>query len=664
MSNGSSTSPAESPSEQQLLARSEQWLAEYPQAWEGPEVRADAARAAHWLEVLGLDLASQIASRLYPAAPRLAGSPEAIRRLWGAELAMLWQGMDRLTSVTGAVQEANQAEALRRMLLALSEDLRVVLIRLAQHLVRLERAVKDTNPFSLSESRHLGEETLRVQAPLANRLGIWQLKWALEDHAFRLSEPDCYRQIAGWLDERRSEREAFVEKTQAHLRQLMAAGGLETEVSGRPKHLFSICNKMRNKGLAFDALRDLRAFRILVQQERDCYEALAQVHAAFTPMDDEFDDYISRPKPNGYQSLHTVVMDADGRPFEIQIRTHEMHLRAEYGVAAHWKYKEVGGSSAAAGRGYEAQIQWLRQMLAWGENVGQVRLSGDRIYVLTPRAKIIELPVGATPLDFAYVLHTELGHRCRGAKVDGLIVPLQTALRTGQTVELLTAKQGGPSRDWMLADSGYLVSSRARAKVRAWFHAQEEARPEREQAEAREAREARDAREAREAFEARGLRLPGLRSVAPSKSRVLVLGVDRLLTTMAKCCRPLPPDPIVGFVTRGKGVSIHRQGCLSALRLEQDHADRMIETSWGDPSLIDGRYEAAVRVLAEPRDSLLREMTDGLVREKVPILRLASQRGREEMVIRMEIQLTNREALERVLVTLRGLAGVRSAVRE
>ncbi|MEY2777129.1 MAG: pyrophosphokinae [Pseudomonadota bacterium] len=656
LSNGRSTRPAESFSEQQLLERSVQWLAEHPQAWDRPDAREDAARAGHWLSVLGLDAVSQAACRLYPAAPRSATSAEAVRKAWGEEMAMLWQGLDRLSSVSGVVQEANQAEALRRMLLALSEDLRVVLIRLAQHLVRLERAVKAP---AQSDARHLGEETLRVHAPLANRLGIWQLKWALEDHAFRLSDPERYRQIAGWLDERRSEREAFVAKTQAHLLQLMASAGLAAEVSGRPKHLYSIFNKMRNKGLAFDALRDLRAFRVLVAEQQACYEALAVVHAAFTPMDDEFDDYISRPKPNGYQSLHTVVIDDEGRPFEIQIRTREMHLRAEYGVAAHWKYKEAGGSVATAGQGYEAQIQWLRQMLAWGENVGQVRLSGDRIYVLTPRAKIIELPVGATPLDFAYVLHTELGHRCRGAKVDGQIVPLQTPLQTGQTVELLTTKIGAPSRDWMLAEAGYLVSARARAKVRAWFHAQEEA-----PRESKDSRESRESREAKEAPEAREHRLPALRAAAPAKSRVLVVGVDRLLTSMAKCCRPLPPDPIVGFVTRGKGVSIHRQGCLSALRLEREHPDRMIETSWGDASQIEGRYEAAVRVLADARDSLLKEVTDGLVREKVPILRLASQRGPAELVIRMEIQLTNRDALDRVLTLLRGLGGVRSAVRE
>ena len=621
-------------------------------SWESPEAMEDAARAAHWLAVLGLDEASQSACRLYPAAPRALPTPEAVRKAWGDELAGLWQGLDRLSSVTGAIEEANQAEALRRMLLALSDDLRVVLIKLAQHLVRLERAVQQPQAAT---GQRLGVETLRVQAPLANRLGIWQLKWALEDHAFRLSEPDRYKQIAGWLDERRTEREAFIHQTQAELSRLMRAAGVEAEVSGRPKHLYSIYNKMRNKGLAFDALRDLRAFRILVSTTKACYESLAIVHAAFTPMDDEFDDYISRPKPNGYQSLHTVVLDAQGRPFEVQIRTREMHLRAEYGVAAHWKYKEAGGSQSAAGQGYEAQIQWLRQMLSWGEHVGQVKLAGDRIYVLTPRAKIIELPVGATPLDFAYVLHTELGHRCRGAKVDGQIVPLQTSLKTGQTVELLTAKQGGPSRDWMLADAGYLVSSRARAKVRAWFHALDEGRPE------RDSRETKDMRaEAHEKLEPVWTR----RAVQPANSRVLVLGVDRLLTSMAKCCRPLPPDEIVGFVTRGKGVSIHRRECPSAARLMQANPDRMIETSWGDPAQSSGRYEVAIRVVAEPRDSLLKEVTDGLVREKAPILRLASQRGGVEMTIRLEVQLTDREALQRVLTLLRGLGGVRSANRE
>lgn len=655
LSNGTSPGQPDPSSPSALEAQAVHWLASHPDAWNTPEEQEDAARAAEWLGRLGLDSTSRTACLLYPAVPRALGHPEAIRKSWGEECATLWQGLDRLSAVTGMVENANQAEALRRMLLALSEDLRVVLMRLAQHLVRLERMVRNAPS---PEGQRLGEETLRVQAPLANRLGIWQLKWALEDHAFRLSEPERYRQIAGWLDERRSEREAFISRTQASLEALMKDAGIVAEVSGRPKHLYSIFNKMRNKGLAFDALRDLRAFRVLVHEERDCYEALAVVHAAFTPMDDEFDDYISRPKPNGYQSLHTVVLDLDGRPFEIQIRTREMHLRAEYGVAAHWKYKEAGGSERASAQGYEAQIQWLRQMLAWGESVGQVKLSGDRIYVLTPRAKIIELPVGATPLDFAYVLHTELGHRCRGAKVDGQIVTLQTPLKTGQTVELLTTKQGGPSRDWMLAESGYLVSSRARAKVRAWFHAQEEERDDRE-----EKPERAEPRGTPQEVDAGPLRW-STRGVQPSKSRVLVLGVDRLLTSMAKCCRPLPPDDIVGFVTRGKGVSIHRRGCPAAERLMLANPDRMIETSWGDASTSDGRYEAAIRISAEASDSLLKEVTDGLVREKVPILRLASQRRAGDLSIRVEVQLADHSTLNRVLAFIRGLTGVRSAVRE
>ena len=652
--NGTSPGQPDTTSTSALHARALGWLEEHPEAWASPQEREDAARAAEWLALLGLDEASKTACLLYPAAPRALGHPEAIKKLWGEEYATLWQGLDRLSTVTHAIENANQAEALRRMLLALSEDLRVVLIRLSQHLVRLERAVKG---IPSDAGQRLGEETLRVQAPLANRLGIWQLKWALEDHAFRLSDPDRYKQIAGWLDERRSERESFIARTQAALEQLMREAGIAAQVSGRPKHLYSIFNKMRNKGLSFDALRDLRAFRILVDEARDCYEALAVVHAAFTPMDDEFDDYIGRPKPNGYQSLHTVVLDPDGRPFEIQIRTHEMHLRAEYGVAAHWKYKEAGGAQQPSARGYDAQIQWLRQMLAWGESVGQVKLSGDRIYVLTPRAKIIELPVGATPLDFAYALHTELGHRCRGAKVDGQIVPLQTALKTGQTIELLTTKQGSPSRDWMLAESGYLVSSRARAKVRAWFHAQEGEGAERtEKQEPREPAVVADTAEPELRWSRRGLE--------PAKSRVLVLGVDRLLTSMAKCCRPLPPDEIVGFVTRGKGVSIHRVGCPAAQRLMEANPDRMIETSWGDPNTSEGRYEAAIRIEAESSDNLLKEVTDGLVREKVPILRLASQRRPAGLSIRLEVQLSDRSTLQRVLALIRGLSGVRSAVRE
>src|SRR5690606_9014628 len=366
----------------------------------------------------------------------------------------------------------------RKMLLAMAADLRIVLLRLASRMQSLRWYAESRTPCPAEFAR----ETMELYAPLANRLGIWQLKWEMEDLAFRFLQPDTYKAIARQLEERRIERETFIAEVVAELQAMLADAHIPAAVSGRPKHIYSIWNKMRIKNLAFDRLYDLRALRVIVDDERDCYAALALVHARWTPVSDEFDDYISRPKPNGYRSLHTVVADERGRTFEIQIRTHEMHVFAEYGMAAHWRYKEAGaqgGTQRAAGD-YDRKIAWMRQLLSWGgETAPQPALApepareapADRIYVMTPQARVIELPQGATPVDFAYYLHTDLGHRCRGARVDGLMVPLLTRLQTGQTVEIVAAKSGGPSRDWLNPQLGYLASPRSRAKVRAWFNA-------------------------------------------------------------------------------------------------------------------------------------------------------------------------------------------------
>jgi GTP pyrophosphokinase len=678
-----------------LLARAQAWRQSQDwqtAGWSSEQAFQAAERTAQWVATLGLDETTQAACLLYPAALQTAPTDKALLAQWGEDVVSLLKGFDRLASMrgqlggSGAGSESgsgrqDQIETLRRMILALSDDIRVVIARLAFHQVRLEdmaQALRQTTDSTLPEQAlRLGQETMLVQAPLANRLGIWQLKWAMEDLAFRFTQPQIYKQIAGWLDEKRTEREAFVQRTIATLNDLMRSAGLQAQVAGRPKHLYSIYNKMRQKALAFEDLRDLRAFRILVSTQADCYEALAQLHAAYRPMSDEFDDYIVRPKPNGYQSLHTILLDEQDRPFEVQIRTHDMHLRAEYGVAAHWRYKETGGSAPVnAGGGaqtdHEQQIQWLRQMLDWGQAVGQVRLSSDRIYVLTPQARIVELAAGATALDFAYALHTELGHRCRGAKVDGQIITLQTPLATGQTIELLTIKQGAPSRDWLQPELGYLKTNRARAKVRAYFNALEAEEksaaapatgPSTEQPPSQQEIEAHE----QEVEQTLMARVQRSRPTA-GKGQVLVVGVDRMLTHFAKCCRPLPPDPITGFVTRGRGVTVHRAQCPTLARMVQAQPDRVIETSWGQPpsgpAKSGATYAVGITLRADRRDGFMRLLTETLIKERVSLGRMTTHQTSESLTLSAEVQVEDAAQLDHCLGALRGLPGVRSVVRD
>jgi GTP pyrophosphokinase len=420
---------------------------------------------------------------------------DPIKELFGAEVGRLVQGARELLRLSGIASGASegsedaplQKEMLRKMLLAMAADLRIVLLRLASRLQTLRWHASAKVPCKSD----LARETLDLYTPLANRLGIWQLKWEMEDLAFRFTEPVRYKEIAGLLEEKRTEREQFIAQTVRQLSVALEKMEIVADITGRPKHIYSIYNKMRQKELDFSQLFDVRAMRIIVQTERDCYSALGLVHELWVPMADEFDDYISRPKPNGYRSLHTVVADENGRPFEVQIRTRAMHEFAEFGMAAHWRYKESprpGANEATAATGqYDRQLAWMRQLLAWnteaatrpgGGAVSDSHPSGpvpkpaeERIYVLSPQARVIELPAGATPVDFAYYLHTDLGHRCRGARIDGQMVPLQTQLQTGQTVEIVTTKSGGPSRDWINPQLGFLASPRSRAKVRAWFNA-------------------------------------------------------------------------------------------------------------------------------------------------------------------------------------------------
>ncbi|KOR17337.1 RelA/SpoT family protein, partial [Burkholderia cenocepacia] len=626
-----------------------------------------------------------------------------------------------------AEERRTQIEALRKMLLAFAQDIRVVLIRLASRLqsLRYYAAAK------LDPPPDVARETLEIYAPLANRLGIWQLKWELEDLAFRFEDPVTYKRIAKLLDEKRIEREAYVTQAIARLQHELAQAHIQADVSGRPKHIYSIWRKMRGKELDFSELYDVRAFRVIVPDIKDCYAVLGIVHHLWQPVPKEFDDYISRPKPNGYKSLHTVVIGDDGRAFEVQIRTQEMHRFAEYGVAAHWRYKEAGargyGGQFSASDKYDEKIAWLRQLLAWKDDVedgtevsgdqawAQLRetsLDDDHIYVLTPQARVIALPQGATPVDFAYHLHSELGHRCRGARVDGVMVPLNTSLANGQTVEIVAVKEGGPSRDWLNLQLGYLKSSRARQKVRAWFNSIEQ---EENVAHGRALVEKTLQREGKtsvnldnlaaklgfkspeELFSVVGKEEFSLRNVehalsdapppepapeAPAdfekrssgasvahgaSTGVLVVGVDALLTQLARCCRPAPPDPISGFVTRGKGMSIHRSDCPTFRRMVERAPERVLQTTWS-ADVLGGRgasvYPVDLMIEASDRQGLLRDISEVFAREKINVVGVKTQSRRNAAFMQFTVEVSNSAQVQRACTLLGEVQGVVRAGRK
>ncbi|MFC0170121.1 RelA/SpoT family protein [Pseudoduganella danionis] len=621
-----------------------------------------------------------------------------------------------------AQQAVAQVETLRKMLLAMASDMRVVLVRLASCVTTL-RYFAEIKLFNEMTSAY-GRETLDLYAPLANRLGIWQLKWELEDLSFRFIEPDTYKRIAKMLEEKRMMREGFVTSAIARLQSEMAAAGIQADVFGRPKHIYSIWNKMKGKELDFTDLYDVRAFRVIVADVKTCYTVLGVVHNIWTPIPKEFDDYISRPKPNGYQSLHTVVTAEDGRPLEVQIRTQEMHNFAEYGVAAHWRYKEEGGSNFQ-GQKYDEKIAWLRQLLAWKTDVADAVVGqeeqqqrewveklksaalDDRIFVLTPQARVLELPVGATPVDFAYHLHTDVGHRCRGARVDNVMVPLNTPLKNGQTCEIITAKgapgTAGPSRDWLNND--YTVATRTRSKIRAWFHAIDmqqtlsDGRAMVEKTLQREGKTAvnlealanklgfakvddlflsvgkdefslrqveqalNDTGEAAEPEDAVVLNRSRASSVEQgAKSGVLVVGTDGLMTQLAKCCKPAPPDGIVGFVTRGKGVSIHRATCKNFAEMRAQAPERVIVTEWGRTAA-DTVYPVDIFILAGDRQGLLRDISEIFSREKINVIGVNTQsaKGFARMTFTAEIGATAQ--LQKALTAITEVSGVQEARR-
>lgn len=693
-------------------------------------VHADGVAAI--LEGIGAAPSMRAAAYLVYAGDFLNKPEEVVSKAFGPSYAGLVMHTRKLVQIQRAAREARvedekraeQTERVRKMLLAFSRDLRVVLLRLASRLQTLRHYASSKRECPVA----LARESMQVFAPLANRLGIWQIKWELEDLSFRFLEPDNYKLVARLLQEKRLEREERIESFRCKLADALERHQLHAEVQGRPKHIYSIWKKMRGKGLDFDHVFDVRAMRVIVPDIPDCYAVLSHVHEIWTPVPGEYDDYIARPKPNGYQSLHTVVYDDEQRAVEVQIRTQAMHDHAEHGVAAHWAYKEAGTKGYAgvsASGDFDAQLAEarktvLRQLLAWerdfvgaGGDTGDAPSAevvfDDRIYVFTPQASVIELPSGATPIDFAYSVHTDLGHRCRGAKVDGVMVPLNTRLQSGQTVEVISVKEGGPSMDWLNPELGYLQSHRSRAKVRAWFNAlaqQHTIARGREAVEKLLQREGRTAlklddlaaqlgfRQAEALFEVIGKEEYSLRNIetllrppealphpdeliASRRSRpdgeapkggVLVVGMESLLTNLARCCRPAPPDPIAGYVTRGRGVAIHRADCANFREMGLRVPERVIAVEWGVPRSDKGVvYPVDVLVEAADRQGLLRDISEVFTKERMNVTNVNTQSARDlrGSTARMSftVEVSDAARLGHVLGLVSKIEGVRSARR-
>ncbi|MGO4550662.1 bifunctional (p)ppGpp synthetase/guanosine-3',5'-bis(diphosphate) 3'-pyrophosphohydrolase [Lysobacter sp. 2RAF19] len=678
----------------------------FAQAPDPPAVLADTLASLAKLGADG-DVTAAAVLRALPAVeaqlrPRLdKDHPQIVALLEGQRAAV------QVWALHAEQRGHGNSEGLRRLLLAIVRDLRVVLVLLSRHLARL-RLAANAPP---DQQRALAQLTRDIHAPLANRLGIWQLKWELEDLAFRYLEPQTYQQIARLLDDKRSGRERYIETVKDTLREALDASGIRGEVAGRPKHIYSIWRKMQKKNAPIGELYDLRALRVLVDDVPACYAVLGVVHALWLPVPDEFDDYIARPKRNDYRSLHTAVIGPEGKTLEVQIRTHQMHAQAELGVAAHWKYKEGRATSKGADAAMEKRIAWMRQLLEGtpGEEANLLReldseLVEDRVYVLTPRGEVIDLPQGATPIDFAYRLHTDVGHRTRGAKVDGRIVPLDHVLHSGDRVEILTGKVAEPRRDWLVQSNGFLASPRSREKVRSWFHKLDRARN------LLAGRELLD-KELKRLGLAKADLTPVLSrfnvsnedelvvlvalgdvgphqvgralleheralaepesvpspvvSRAPAKkgrSDFTIAGVGNLLAQPARCCQPLPGEPIVGYLTRGKGISVHRAGCATYERLAAAQPQRAIPVEWGG---VGGGHDVDVVLLALDRKWLLKDLTNLIAQENAHVASISGdpERGTGRVRINLRLRVSDFGQLSSLLGKLSSVPGVEDARR-
>ncbi len=678
-----------------------------------------ALEVANVLVALRMDYQTVAAALAAHVPQQLPEQRAALQAQLGAEVARLVDGVNRMALLQragidvsldeGKKEHLNQAETLRKMLLAMAEDVRVVLILLADQVQLLRALVKAEDTPA---RKRAAQEAQEIFAPLANRLGIWQIKWELEDLSLRIREPALYKKMAKLLDQRRVDREDYLAQVTAQLRDELDRAGIRAEVSGRPKHIYSIWRKMQLKHLDFDQVYDVRAVRVLVHDLKDCYSVLGMVHGLWQPIPGEFDDYISHPKPNDYRSLHTAVIGPEGRALEVQIRTFEMHQHAEFGVAAHWRYKE-GAQASGVGQGFEEKIAWLRQLLAWKDEVAEAGADGtewveqfktelfqDRVYVLTPQGKVIDMPQGATPLDFAYAVHTDLGHRCRGAKIDGSIVPLTYKLKNAQRIEIMTAKQGAPSRDWLTP--GYLATSRARAKIRQWFNQQHF---DADLAQGREILERELHRlgvtglnqdkllqkfhfpRLEEFLAALGrgeitpnqtalaiqdladlkpkdvlpVALPKRTTARTQHGDVIVEGVGSLAVSYGKCCKPVPPDPIVGYVTRGRGVVVHRQDCGNVTRLNAEQRPRLLQTSWNSGA--SGVHAVVILVRADDRQGLLRDISGVLSAERVNVIGVKSESDSGVADMRFTLEVRDLTQMNRVLAEIKKVGSVNLARR-
>ena len=667
----------------------------------GVEIETASAHGLGTAEILksiGSDFQTQLAGLLFGYNDNHASGvdfpslSEHITSHFGAEVWGLIVAVRQLLVLRQVHSQAvseQQVETLRRMLLAMVTDERVALIRLASRLqtLRWYALSKQLPPLTLCA------ETFDVMCPLANRLGLWQLKWELEDLAFRFSEPEVYKSIARGLDEKREARKSFVTEFGEQLGGLVKEKSVPAQLSGRPKHIYSIYKKMLSKRLTLEELSDLHAFRVVVKTVADCYRVLDAVQGRWAAVDSEYDDYIARPKSNGYQSLHTVVQADDGRPVEVQIRTEQMHEFAEFGVASHWRYKEglqAGHSKKpTASQSQDQRVLAMRQILEWRRDVERTSElpPSTHVYALTPQARVIELPVGSTVIDFAYHVHSSLGHRCRGAKVNGQLVPLTTVVGNGQTVDIIASKDTGlssaqaaaasvhggyggrvgPSRDWLNPALGFLNSSRARTKVRAWFNAIDEPLIENAGAVTKGIeRGVEKPPERRAEISADDIvNLPGAfhkSSQKAEKSDILVVGVDFLMTQLAKCCRPIPPDEISGFVTRGRGISIHRKNCLSFKGMLLQSPERVLATAWGKTT--EQLYPVDLVVRAYDRQGLLRDVSDTLARIKLNVIAVSTRSKDQIANMRFTVEVADSALLGRALQSLTEVAGVFEAKRK
>ncbi|MFQ2173769.1 GTP diphosphokinase [Aeromonas rivipollensis] len=674
------------------------------------------------LLMLSMDLATLKSAILYPFVEAGLIKQEKVNEDFGPKIAKLVEGVLEMEAIRSlqtlhrSETSPEQVDNVRRMLLAMVEDVRAVVIKLAERIACLREA-----KLADEETRVLmAQEITNIYAPLANRLGIGQLKWELEDLAFRYLHPDTYKQIAKQLDEKRLDRERYIREFVQSLRDALAEAGVEAEVYGRPKHIYSIWRKMQKKHLEFNELFDVRAVRVITKRLQDCYAALGIVHTHFHHIPREFDDYVANPKPNGYQSIHTVVVGEEGKTVEIQIRTEQMHQDAELGVAAHWRYKE-GAQAAAKTSTFEDKIEWLRKLLAWQEDLSESgsllddlrsQVFEDRVYVFTPKGDVIDLPAGATPLDFAYHVHSMIGHRCIGTKVDGRIVPFTYTLQTGDQVEVITQKEPNPSRDWMNPNAGFLRSSRARAKVSTWFrkldrdkniaagkellekeldrHNLTLSKVDKVVLERFHAEELEDLlagigsgdirinqllnyldtrynKPTAEEEDRRLLEKLEQKANAPfrpkAKDHIVVEGVGNLMTHIARCCQPIPGDSIQGFITMGRGVSIHREDCEQLKELSRRNPERLIDAVWGEN--YSGGYGLTIRILSNDRSGLLRDITTVLANEKINVMGVRSRSNVREQTaeIDMELEIYNINAFNRALAKLSQLNDVISAKR-